>query len=98
MTWLESEPANKPADPPPLRGAAARRETLQVRAEWLEQDEPQASDRKSKRPPAKKGPPPLPETPKPKKAQPPPIPREERATDPPRARRSTKPPRGPKGR
>jgi hypothetical protein len=99
MSWLEADGAMPQKGPPPLRGAAARRETLQVRAEWLEREETSASggERRSRRPPAKKSPPPLPDTPKAKRPLPPPIPREERASEPP-ARRSTRPPKTGKAR
>ena len=87
-----------PRRPPTLTGAAARKETLEVRAEWLESESttsgPSSSGKRgSKRPVV---PPPLPpsEIKKARKPLPPPIPREEKTSDPPRSRSSKRPAKG----
>lgn len=75
MPAVKRSSANIPAKrvmPPSLTDASARRETLQVRADWLieeaEQKDAAANKRASKPPPA----------PRPKRAIPPPLPREDK--------------------
>ena len=105
MSWLEKESERpavrksaRPADskgavaPPNLRGAAARRETLQVRAEWLLDSSPPAEgspsdmagergDTDPRRQRSLVGPPTLPpphaNAARPRRALPPPLPRED---------------------
>jgi hypothetical protein len=94
LSWLEPDTASQkptvrpkkstpPRRPPTLRGSAARRDTLEVRTEWLEQEGAEAADTKA------------PEAPPKRRAHPPPLPREEPKSEPPRSRRSTRPPRRP---
>lgn len=61
-------PVAKRVMPPSLNGASARRDTLQVSADWLIEEEAEAPKRPSKPPATTKG----------RRAIPPPLPREDK--------------------